>query len=239
MADAALFLDVAATDRQVSYQQAAGTAPQPLRIALAWKSAAYWPVAARLGADQRATVETTAEVLRGLGHSVEEHEVGFPQSMSTNYIVRYLAGVAEQYPSLSGPDAVAACTRQMASLGRRVPAKVLRKAIAGEAKLAAKVNRIFENYDLVLTPGAVEEPLKVGTLNNKNAIRTLYSSGRKIPHFAPWNCIGQPAVSIPTGFSKLDLPVSVQLAGPPNSEATLLAVATQLEAAQPWAHKTP
>jgi len=63
VADAALFLDVAATNRDglsegQTFQHAAATPPKALRIALAWKSAASWPVAARLGVDQRAAVET-------------------------------------------------------------------------------------------------------------------------------------------------------------------------------------
>lgn len=236
--DAAVFLDAVSSPAQ-SFVTALATPVQPLRVAVAFKSAAYYPLAARLGTEQREAVEQTATILRQLGHTVEPKEVGFPQSMSTNYIVRYLTGVAETYGQLEQPDAVSSRTRQMAALGKRIPAKALRSVLDGEAKMAAKVNRIFEDYDVVLTPGAVEEPLKVGVLDGKGAVRTLYASGRKIPHFAPWNTIGQPAVSVPTGFSEIGLPLSVQLAGKPHDEALLLGLAAQLESANPWAHKRP
>jgi amidase len=55
----------------------------------------------------------------------------------------------------------------------------------------------------------------------------------------PWNVIGQPAASIPAGFDTDGLPLSIQLCGPPNSEATVLNLATQIETARPWAHQRP
>lgn len=239
VADAALFLDAAATTPDPAFREAVAQPPGTLRIALAWKSAAFYPFAARLGKEQRAAVEKTADVLRGLGHSVTEHEVGFPQSMSNNYIVRYFTGIAQEVAELDRPQELSKATRQMATLGRRIPDRVLRSMLNGEPKLAAKVNRVFENFDVVLTPGAVEEPLRVGTLDGKDAVRTLYASGRKIPHFAPWNAIGQPAISVPAGFSSLGLPLSVQLAGKAHDESTLLALAAQLETAQPWVDRRP
>ncbi len=244
VADAALFLDVASLDSSTgttygSFVAALAAPPEPRRIALAWKSAAYYPLAARLGSSQRRAVESTAEVLRSLGHTVSECEVGFPQALSTNYVLRYFAGVAQDVAAMEQPEKLSKPTAQMAALGRRVSPMVVRSMVEGEAKLAAKVNRIFDDFDVVLTPGAVEDPVKVGSLEGRDAVRTLYASGRKIPHFAPWNAIGQPAVSVPAGFSELGLPVSVQLAGPAHSEAMLLQLAAQLEAHQPWADHRP
>lgn len=238
--DAALFLDAVGRSRpKQSFVDAFAAPVQPLRVALAYKSAAYWPMAARLGREQRQAVDSTATTLRQLGHTVAPREVEFPQSMSTNYLLRYLAGVAENYAEVEKPDAVSKRTRQMVALGRRIPDRVVQSMIDGEAKIAAKVNSIFDEFDVVLTPGAVEEPLKIGALDGKDAVRTLYASGRKIPNFGPWNCIGQPAVSVPTGFSSLGLPLSVQLAGKPHDESTLLGLAAQLESATPWATKRP
>jgi len=236
--DAALFLDAAA-DADQSFVDAVRQPPRQLNIAMAFKSAAFYPFTARLGAEERSAVEKTAAVLRELGHRVVPKEVGFPQQTSTNYVVRYLTGIAEDLAKLEAPDAVSKRTRQMAAMGDRIPDRVLQSVLDGEAKIAEKINRIFDEFDLVLTPGAVEAPLKVGALDDRGAIRTLFESGRKIPNFAPWNCIGQPAVSVPAGFSQLGLPLSIQLAGKPHGESTLLALAAQLETARPWADQRP
>jgi amidase len=237
--DAALFLDVAAVDRPSEGFVAALADRRPRRVAVAWKSAAYYPLAARVGEQQRLAVSHIADTLTALGHSVDECEVGFPLATSNSYLARYLSGVAECLATLEDPDAVSGRTRVMARLGRSIPASVVERAVAAQAGVAERVNRVFEAHDVVLTPGAVQAPLRVGELEGQGAIRSLYWSGRKIPHFAPWNAVGQPAVSVPAGFDERGLPVSVQLAGPPGSEAMLLALSTQLEEALEWAEHRP
>lgn len=238
--DAALFIDAASdTPPPTSLQEALAIELEPQRIAVAWKSAAYYPLAARLGAEQRQAVVQVADALRNLGHKVEEREVGFPASMSNSYLFRYLAGVDDVLASIDRPDDVSARTRTMARMGRLLPKRLVVWAVDAEAAIARRVNRIFDDFDVVLTPGAVEAPLKIGALDGKGAIRTLYSSGRKIPNFAPWNAIGQPAVSVPAGFSAAGLPLSVQFAGRPNDEATLLRLSFQVEAHRPWSDRRP
>ncbi|MFM6450288.1 MAG: hypothetical protein ACKPH7_00630 [Planktothrix sp.] len=46
-------------------------------------------------------------------------------------------------------------------------------------------------------------------------------------------------MAIPTGFTPEGLPIGVQLVGKPATEATLIALAAQLEAIQPWEHHRP
>ena len=47
------------------------------------------------------------------------------------------------------------------------------------------------------------------------------------------------AASIPAGFTDEGLPLSVQLVGRPDDEATLISLAAQLEAERPWAERRP
>ena len=54
-----------------------------------------------------------------------------------------------------------------------------------------------------------------------------------------WNATGQPAASVPAGFSEAGLPLAVQIVGRQRDEGTLLALAAQLEAARPWADRRP
>ncbi len=60
------------------------------------------------------------------------------------------------------------------------------------------------------------------------------------PNFAqPFNLSGQPALSLPLAWSSSGLPIGVQLAGRRLSEAALLRLAAQLEAAMPWSLHRP
>jgi amidase len=54
---------------------------------------------------------------------------------------------------------------------------------------------------------------------------------RMVPHMAftePWNATGQPAISLPVGWSAAGLPVGVQLVAAPGREDRLLGVAGEL-----------
>jgi amidase len=56
---------------------------------------------------------------------------------------------------------------------------------------------------------------------------------------AIFNVTGQPAISLPLHWSDDGLPVGVQLVAPFGREDLLIAIAAQLERAQPWAERTP
>ncbi|MER8439503.1 amidase family protein [Mesorhizobium sp. M1312] len=55
----------------------------------------------------------------------------------------------------------------------------------------------------------------------------------------PFNISGQPAISLPLGWSATGVPIGVQLVGRYGDEATVLAVSTQLEREMPWKDRRP
>jgi amidase len=95
-------------------------------------------------------------------------------------------------------------------------------------------------YDAVLTPTLAQPPAKVGGLrNDADPALDFDNQKRFTPFTAPYNMSGQPAVSIPLHWSDDGLPIGVQLVGRPGDEVTLLRIAAQIEAAEPWAHRKP
>jgi amidase len=59
------------------------------------------------------------------------------------------------------------------------------------------------------------------------------------PNTQLFNQTGQPAISLPLGWSGEGLPIGVQLAAAFGREDVLVRIASQLEAAHPWASKKP
>ena len=53
------------------------------------------------------------------------------------------------------------------------------------------------------------------------------------------NLTGLPAMSVPLHWTTQNLPIGSQFTAPWGGEATLLALATQLESAQPWFTRIP
>jgi amidase len=96
-------------------------------------------------------------------------------------------------------------------------------------------------YDVLLTPALAERPLPLGTLDPSatDPMATFTRSGLFTPFTPIFNATGQPGISVPLYQGSDGLPLGVQLVGRPAGEAQLLALATQLEAAQPWAEHRP
>ncbi|HMJ94698.1 MAG TPA: amidase [Thermoleophilaceae bacterium] len=100
---------------------------------------------------------------------------------------------------------------------------------------------LWESYDVVLTPGLAERPVRIGEINacSDEPWEDFRRSGRFTPYTALFNVTGQPAISVPLFHGDDGLPTSIQLAGRPADEGTLLSLAAQLEAARPWADRRP
>jgi len=100
---------------------------------------------------------------------------------------------------------------------------------------------LWESYDVVLTPGLAERPVAIGEIDacSDDPWEDFGRSGRFTPYTALFNVTGQPAISVPLFHGDDGLPTSIQLAGRPADEATLLSLAAQLEVARPWADRRP
>ncbi len=240
VADAAVFLDATAGSvPEGGFAAALATDAGPLRIALSVKPPPPLGPSVKLHDDQRHALESTAALLRDLGHTVIEREVDYPVAAFFTFSARYLSGINNDLVTLDRPDRVDRRTKGMARLGSLIPAAVLARARAAEPAIAARINTIFDEADVVLMPGASGPPFEIGELHGRGALWSLNASGLRVPWHPIWNVIGQPAASVPAGFDANGLPLSAQLCGRPGDEVTLLRLSAQLEAARPWATRRP
>src|SRR5256886_7572825 len=130
-------------------------------------------------------------------------------------------------------------TRAMARIGGSIPASVIAKQRAAERGIAEQINAIFEHADVLLQPGTVTPPSRVGQYHGRGALWTLNGVAPRVPFYGYWNGTGQPACSVPAGLDRDGLPVGVQLVGRPGDEMTLLSLSAQIEAERPWADRRP
>jgi amidase len=238
VADAALFLDAVADGTpDGGFSAAAARAPGRLRIAVSTKVPPG--VVVRVGAEQRAAVEATAELLRSLGHEVVEREIEYPPTAGVNVIARYLRGIHDEAAALPHPERLEARTRAMIRRGGLIPRAAVARARAASRVLAGRVDAVLATADAILLPGPSGPPPRVGTFAGRGATVTLNAAVSAVPFYGAFNATGQPACSVPAGFDRRGLPLAVQLAGRPHDEATLLALAAQIEQARPWADRRP
>ena len=113
-------------------------------------------------------------------------------------------------------------------------------AIRGsESEVAERVQSIFDDVDVVITPGTASGPSRVGAYQRRGAFSTLTLVAQRVPFQAMFNVTGQPAAVVPWGLDRSGVPTSIQLVGRPFDETTLLSLAAQIEKARPWADRRP
>jgi len=93
-------------------------------------------------------------------------------------------------------------------------------------------------YDALLAPTLTRPAVRICSLglNPETSADEVYAW---IPFTFPFNSTGQPAISIPNGFSKSGLPLALQMIGRPGDEAGIIALAAEFERARPWKDKHP
>ena len=108
-----------------------------------------------------------------------------------------------------------------------------------EADVTAQVNTIFDDVDVVITPGTATGPSRIGAYQRLGALSTLALIAPRAPFLGMFNVTGQPAAVVPWGLDGNGIPTSIQIVGRPFDEATLLSLGAQIESARPWAHRRP
>ena len=234
-ADAALFMDAAAPGHDFAGAVARG--PGRLKVAVSLKGPPG--LLFSLGREERAAVDAAAADLRALGHEVVERDPDYPPDLVGSAYARLLRGIHDDARVLPHPERLEARTRHAAALGGAIPGGLLRRVRAAEAEQARRIGELFRDVDVLLTPSTAEGPYRAGQLGRRSIVGWAATAGRRIPFYAAFNVTGQPAINVPAGHDDDGLPLGVQLVGRADGDATLLALAGQLEERRQWAANRP
>jgi aspartyl-tRNA(Asn)/glutamyl-tRNA(Gln) amidotransferase subunit A len=112
-------------------------------------------------------------------------------------------------------------------------ANVVRKSVANH------MWRFMQRYDLLLTPTLAVPPFPVHMQGPEIIDGRMVGSTEWLCFTFPMNMTGQPAASVPAGFTKDGLPVGLQIIGRHLADASVLSAAAAFEAACPWAGAWP
>jgi amidase len=214
----------------------------------------------------RATEEALA-LLSELGHEVREISLPIdPEELSLAYLSVVAAGTAAAVNETEGltgrrpsPELFEPPTWLLWQVGNALSAVELEEARNKIGRAARAVGQLFESIDVLVTPTLAHPPARVGELGLKPHERVGLAALRraaprpvlravlrdlaersleKTPNTMLFNMTGQPAMSLPLGWSG-GLPIGVQVVGRFGAEATLLRLAAQVEGARPWFDRLP
>lgn len=193
-------------------------------------------------------IEQTAALCAKLGHDVVGAAPAFDATeMWTKYTTLLAALVAwviadwsrrlERKPS---PDCFEPFVWALGERGRDVSASEYLLAMQDVQAQIRALSAFYIDHDVWLTTTLGKPPVALGTLvydGDPIALR------RRMAEFSPFtwiaNATGQPAISLPLAWSASGLPIGLHFTARMGGEDTLLALAAELEAAQPWADRRP
>jgi len=200
---------------------------------------------AKISPQAQAAYEHASTLLAQLGHAVEDYSTAFDSTVIP--LFENLWSV--EFASLPIPAEAEAnlrpLTRWLRERGRALSALDIWSSLSTLRSLARQELERSATYDAILTPTIAQPPSLVGGLrNDADPAQDFENQKRFTPFTAAYNMSGQPAVSIPLHWEpnpdgKGELPIGVQLIGRPGDEVTLIRLAAQIEAAEPWAHRKP
>jgi amidase len=218
--------------------------PSGLRIAVVTNP----PIDAPVDPVRADAVREAGRLLESLGHHVEEAEAPWRDD-----------SILHTFTALFAPLVMLQVAFGRLVNGREPEEQELEplswalwKLVGGmsalDAHLASAQLQIFargligwmSQYDAVVAPGLAEAPVLLDDVHwqTDDPMGLFRRSGEFTPFTAIANVSGQPAIVLP--FDEHDgLPVAVQVFGRPAGEGDLLALAAQVEAARPWAHRRP
>lgn len=225
--------------------QEVGCDPGKLRIALSKYSVIGTPV----HPDCIAAVQDAAEVCRGLGHEVSEDAPTLNgEFLMQTFMAVWAAGAAASINSAASatgkePDEsqFEPATWTLYQIGQGVSASDYLRALNGLQSVSRAVARFMERYDAWLTPtlGSPPVPLDWFSAPPLDALDAQQRTATFAAFTPLLNVTGQPAMSVPLYWNGEGLPVGVHFAARYGDEATLFRLASQLEAARPWAGRIP
>ena len=196
----------------------------------------------RLDAEVTATVQTAAGVLATLGTKVGTVQVPDPAVLVgvSNILARCESAAIHARLIKERPHELQPHVLARLEPGFHVSAHDYLQAQRLRARLARTfVTEVFDAIDVLIAPTIPEPPPALEVAKAGTADDRVARMGRFSRLTRPFNALGLPVVSVPTGFSADGRPIGMQLVGRPFAEATLLALAHAYEQATPWAARRP
>jgi amidase len=234
VADAAALLDVISgyttgdpywiPDSNPTFLEASRQKPGKLRIAF---STDIPPVGEAEAICQQAVLETV-KLLTDLGHDVEPGCPDFT-GLIEPFIAIWQSGAAAS--GIPGP-ALQPMNRWL--LERTISAGEYLRAVNQMQVISRRIVGFFEKFDVLVLPTYLHSPIRVGEWADLSCEETLQRIINWIAPCPPFNASGLPAIALPAILDNNGLPVGIQIIGRPAAEATLIALAAQMEAAKPF-----
>ncbi len=195
---------------------------------------------ARVDPEVAALVQTAAEAFEALGCAVETPALPFGPDGPDIIRLLWPIHLHAYRPLLAAFEAemdpgLVACIRA----GEGVSGAAYLETRARKLAYIEAVHRFFEDWDLLLTPAVSVAAFPADRLQPAHWPAHPWDWLIWAEFSYPFNFSGNPAASVPCGFTDAGLPAGLQIVGQRFADLTVLQAARAFEQARPWADKRP
>ena len=187
-----------------------------------------------------AATYTHALVFGELGCTVEEIELGLEDPFPAFWDIFSIAGYTA-YGYLLDPHETELTDYALKAIerGRGLSGSDYSRALFAVLRLQARMEDLFNQYDLLLTPTTAVTAFPIGQHPAVIAGREVDPFWAFTPFTYVFNMTMQTAASVPSGFSSSGMPIGLHIIGRRGEETTVLKASAAFEQARPWADKRP
>jgi aspartyl-tRNA(Asn)/glutamyl-tRNA(Gln) amidotransferase subunit A len=180
-----------------------------------------------------------ARAFRELGCRVETVKPGWPP-IGEAWRELFIGGIATRLaPYRDRRSEIDAGLYEMMERALRQPPTAYVQAWFDRLAWQRQPLPLFEKYDLLLTPTVACPPFAINVDNPAEIAGKPVADYAWIPFTYPFNLTGQPAASVPCGFTKRGLPIGLQIVGRRYDDVTVLRASAAFERMRPWAERRP
>ncbi|MDJ0729828.1 MAG: amidase [Crocosphaera sp.] len=169
------------------------------------------------------TVDKTAKLLESLGHSLEM------KCPSVESLIEPFTKVWQSGIGASGLPSTVLSPMNNWFKEQGVSAGEYLQAVHQMQIFSRQLVAFFEQFDVLLLPVYLHQPIKVGQWAHLSPQETLEKMINWVAPCPAFNASGLPAMTLPMAQDEKGLPVGIQLVGKPADELTLIYLASQLE----------
>ena len=206
-------------------------------LRLAWSTGMGY---AAIDPEVASITSTAARVFEELGCTVDDPAFALDNPIPA-FLTIFYTGNYTVYGHLMEecPEKLSDNARFCFEHGSQATAADYARAIRAVDEMKAKIDDLMDTYDLLLTPTMAVPPFPIGQPPDRIDGKDVPPRSSYSPMTRPFNLSGQPAASVPCGFSSEGLPIGLHIIGKRGDEATVLRASAAFEQARPWEHHRP
>lgn len=195
---------------------------------------------ARVAPEVAAICRRAAERFAESGAQVEQIPLDWrdPYETWSVFFFGTAAAAMEQNLATQG-DQLDPGYRRVVEQGLKLRGGDFANALAARHEFWDRVRRVYEKFDLLLSPTLAVPPFAIGQ-DDADPLGGESLGPLQWTRFTyPFNLTGQPAASVPAGWTKAGLPIGLQIVGDRHADLLVLQAARAWELVQPWNNKRP